>query len=385
MHAARHGALGRMHTEELVNLAQNALEGAGFVARGGFDRIAVHRITGPDHIGALLRDRFDKARQMIAHGTGTKARDQRQTARFVLRVQLGHQLFQIIGLHGGAAFQPDRVLHTSGEFHMCAIGLARAVPDPEHMARARQPFAGFGLLAAQRLFVFQQQGFVAGVELNRLQRMRCVRVHARRRHEIKRVGDARGQVAVFLSLFAIGKAQCPAMHLVDIRIPTGREGAQQIQRSGSLGVRTQHVVGVGDARFCGKRQIIDDVTAVAGQLNPIHNFQIGRTRFGKLARHAAHFDHRNLGAIGQHHGHLQHHLEGVADHVAAELLKAFCAVATLQQKRLATPCCGQMLAQSARLSCKNQNRIARQLRFDGAQGFLIGIGGHLDPWQVAPA
>ena len=42
-----------------------------------------------------------------------------------------------------------------------------------------------------------------------------------------------------------------------------------------------------------------------------------------------------LAAEGQDHGHLQHHLEGVADVVGVEFLEALGAVAPLQQEGLA--------------------------------------------------
>ena len=166
--------------------------------------------------------------------------------------------------------------------------------------------------------------------------MRCVTVNACGAHEIHRILNALGKAAVFFHLLAVGKAQRPGVHLVHIGKTTGGECAQKVQRRGRLGVGAQHVVGVRNARLWRKVQPVDDVTAVARQLDAIHNLGWGAARFGELTRHAAHFDHWHFGAIGQHHRHLQHHAKGVADTIRAELLKALGAIAPLKQESLAT-------------------------------------------------
>jgi hypothetical protein len=94
MHAAGDGALGAVDGEELAHLAQHRIEGPGLVARGRFDRVAVHRVAGPDDIRAFFLHGLDQARQVIAHRTRAKARDQRQPPGFVFRVQLGISTFR---------------------------------------------------------------------------------------------------------------------------------------------------------------------------------------------------------------------------------------------------------------------------------------------------
>ena len=48
---------------------------------------------------------------------------------------------------------------------MRAIDLARAIADPQEMRRAAVPVAAGGIDARQCLFVWQQQRFVADVEV----------------------------------------------------------------------------------------------------------------------------------------------------------------------------------------------------------------------------
>ena len=142
----------------------------------------------------------DQPRQVVAHLARAEARDQRQPARLVLGVQLGHQDLQVLGRGRRPAFQADGVLHAAAEFDMRAVGLPRAVADPDHVARARDRQAGGRVDPRQRLFVFQQQRLVAGVEIDLGQRVRRVRVDPGRVHEVQRVADAVRHVAVLLGL-----------------------------------------------------------------------------------------------------------------------------------------------------------------------------------------
>src|SRR5690606_41823476 len=66
MNAAGDGAFRRVDGEELPDLAQHPVEGPGFVARARLDRVAVHRVAGPDHPPPLALHRTDEPRQMLA-------------------------------------------------------------------------------------------------------------------------------------------------------------------------------------------------------------------------------------------------------------------------------------------------------------------------------
>ena len=48
---------------------------------------------------------------------------------------------EFVGLERRPAFQTDRILDAAAIFDMRVIGLARAVADPDHMARGRVPVA----------------------------------------------------------------------------------------------------------------------------------------------------------------------------------------------------------------------------------------------------
>ena len=138
--AARMRALGAMHLEEALHLAQDAVEGPRLVA-GRRDRVAVHRIARPDDIAAFLLHGADQLRQVVADLVGAEARDQRQPARLVLRVEQVDQLQQAVRRQRRTALQAERVLDAAAVLDMRVVGLAGTVADPDHVAGGRVPVA----------------------------------------------------------------------------------------------------------------------------------------------------------------------------------------------------------------------------------------------------
>ena len=321
---------------------------------------------------------------MVAHLARTKACNQGQTARLIFGVQLGHQHLEVVRRSGRPALQSDWVQHTPAKLDMCAVGLAGAVADPDHVARPGHVLAGQAVDPAQRFFVFQQESFVARVEIHPAQHFGIVRGDASGIHEIQGIRDAVGNLAVAFGLVMLGKAKRPGMNAVDVGKATGREGPQQVQAGGRLGIGLQHARRIGDPRLMGRFKPVDDVAAIAWVFHPANHLGIGRARLGKLACHAADLDHRHLGAIGQHHGHLQHNAEGVADVVGRKFGEAFGAIATLQQKGVALSGLSQLLFQPPRLTGKDQGGVFGQLRLNRSQCGGIGIIRHLHARFCAP-
>src|SRR5450830_396800 len=105
MHAAGVGALRRMHVEEAAHLFQDQVERTGFVAARRGDGIAVHRVARPEHHFALALDRAHQRRQLLANFLGAEAADQRETARFVVRIEDVDQPQQIVSMWPKVAYQ----------------------------------------------------------------------------------------------------------------------------------------------------------------------------------------------------------------------------------------------------------------------------------------
>ena len=97
----------------------------------------------------------------------------------------------------------------------------------------------------------------------------------------------------------------PGMDAVQVGVAALGEGAQQIERRRRLAVGLHHARRLGVARRRVEFDIVDDVAAIGGQRHLALLLDIGRARLGELAGHAADLDHRQAGAKGQHHRHLQ--------------------------------------------------------------------------------
>ena len=91
--------------------------------------------------------------------------NQRQSSRFVFRIQNADQFDQFIRLHGVTDFQADRVSDSPKIFHMRTVKCACAVADPGHV-RAKIVPAAISLHAGECLLERQQQAFVRREEID---------------------------------------------------------------------------------------------------------------------------------------------------------------------------------------------------------------------------
>ncbi len=87
--------------------------------------------------------------------------------------------------------------------------------------------------------------------------------------------DTVGHLTVAFPLIAAGdEAHVPAMDLMQIRIAALREGTQQVEGRGRLGIAFQHPGGIGHTGFFGEVEAVDDIAAVAWQFDAIHRFRV---------------------------------------------------------------------------------------------------------------
>ena len=208
--------------------------------------------------------------------------------------------------------------------------------------------------------------------------------HAGSGHEIECILDTVGHGAILLRLSALGEPERPGVDPVNICKTARRKGAQKVQRSGSLGVGLEHLLGVRHPGFFGERKLVDDVSPVGRKFHPILHLGRSRARLGELASHPAHLHHGHLGPIGENHGHLQHDLERVADRVAVERGEALGTVAPLKEERFAPRSLPECVPQPPRLACEDKGRVTGELSFDGLKPCFIGVFGHLHAGLRAP-
>ncbi len=312
MNAAGMTAFGLVHLEELLHLVEDLREITGLVASAGLDGIAVHGVGAPQHLAPLALYAADQPWQVVADLARAHAYDQVQAPWVVGRVEGVDQAEQFLGVHAGADLDPDRVVHPTQELDMGAVQLASAVADPQHVRRAVVVVAGQAVLAHEGLFIVQQQRFVGGEEAGFTQLRRAVQ--ATGTHERQGFVDAVGQLVVLVCQRRVGdEVQVPLVHLVQVGKTALGEGPQQVEAGGGLVIGLQQALRVRDAALGVEADAVDDVAPVSGQGDGADGFIARRAWLGELPGHAPDLDHR--AARGKRHddGHLQQHLEGVAD------------------------------------------------------------------------
>ena len=167
------------------------------------------------------------------------------------------------------------------------------------------------------------------------------------------------------------------MHVREIGIAAGREGAQQVQRRRRLAIGLELALRIGHARFGGEVDVVDDVAAIARQLDAVRLLGRRGARLGELAGDAADLHHRrrrrrrsapppSAGTRGRSRGCCRRD-------------------ARRSSRRSRRPAAGRPRPrrprasglQLARLTGKDQRREGRELRLDVGQGLRIRIGRHL--------
>ncbi|GBF26933.1 hypothetical protein MnTg02_01977 [bacterium MnTg02] len=141
MNTTRMRSFGAMHVEKALDLAQNAIERPGLVARRCLDRIAMHRIARPDNALAFPLDSLDEPRQMLFDMLRAKPANQRQSAWFIFGIEDIYKLHQFIRIQGRTAFHANRIVDAARIFHMGVIRLPGPVADPQEMTGCRVPIA----------------------------------------------------------------------------------------------------------------------------------------------------------------------------------------------------------------------------------------------------
>ena len=111
--------------------------------------------------------------------------------------------------------------------------------------------------AGQRRLVVEQQRLVRGVELDGAE---LLRVGPAGVHEVQRVVDLAGELLVALpGRGRLHEVLVPGVHLAQVGVAAGGEGAHQVQRRGGGVVHPLQPLGVRDAGRLGEVEAVDRV------------------------------------------------------------------------------------------------------------------------------
>src|SRR5204862_3073884 len=94
---------------------------------------------------------------------------ERRFARKAIGVERAAQAKDLVDRGARTELDSDWIADTTQELDVRVVELARALADPQHVGRAVVPVAAERVDAGERLFVAEQQRFVAGVEVDRVE------------------------------------------------------------------------------------------------------------------------------------------------------------------------------------------------------------------------
>ena len=234
---------------------------------------------------------------------------------------------------GRAELDADRVLDVAEQLDVGAVELAGALPDPDEVAGDVVRQLGAAVDAGHRVLVLEDQRLVAGVEVDAVE---LVGVGPDRLHEVQRAVDLGGHLLVAAAdLGAEHEVGVPGVHLAQVGVPAGDEGAHEVQRRGRRVVDLHEPLRVRDARGLVEVEAVDGVAAVGRQGDAVAGLEVRGARLGVLAGEPTQLHDRHGRGVGQHDGHLEQHAQLVAGVVGGDAGEGLGAVTALEQEGLA--------------------------------------------------
>ena len=275
---------------------------------------------------------------------------------------LAHSSTSSRGARRRADLDADRVVDAGEERRVRAVGLPRALADPEHVRRAVVPVAGQRVAAREALLVVQHEALVARPDVDLVQLGLAREVDAAGGHEAQRALDLARDLLVAA---ALGRARdellVPLVHARDVGEAALRERAQQVERARRLVVGAQHALRVVDARLGRGRVVVDQVAVERRQVDVADALGGRRARLRELAGDAPHLDHRQRRRVGQDDRHLQQDPQLLADRDRGGVVERLGAVTGLEQERAPGGDLGERVLQRPRLAREHERRHPAQL------------------------
>ena len=238
--------------------------------------------------------------------------------------------------------------------------------------------------AGEALFVFEEEAFVGGEEVDGLEG--AARVEADGAHHVEGVGDALGDAAVLFSHRGIPDvAEAPVQRGVQV-CEAGGDGSAEVVEGGG-GVE----VGVDKAGWSGSTGCrvgfvaVEDVATKRGHDDAVDRLHGAGSRFGELAGHASDADDLLFGPVDEDEAHLQEQLDFSFDHALLAVVEELCTVAALEQEGVSQSDISQAVLQLDDFVRCDKWRESLQLLDRLGKPFLVFVSHLLLDWFACPA
>jgi hypothetical protein len=129
---------------------------------------------------------------------------------------------------------------------------------------------------------------------------------------------------------------------------------------------------------------MDRVTTKRGELDAVHRLRRRRARLRELARDPPDLHHRQRRAVREHRGHLQEHLEALADRDRRDLAERLGAVPRLEKEGAALDGLAERALERPRLAGEDERRQLAQALAHLVHRGGVGPAGLLQRWERPP-
>ena len=221
-----------VHLEEAAHLVDHVVEATRLVAARRLEGVAVHGVADPERPARRQRVTFSTSGGSASRTLpAPMRRDERQPARLRSGSSRSTSASASSGVVRRAELDADRVAHPATK-STCAPSSSR-VRSPIHTKCADTSY-GSPVRESMRVsgaLVVEQQRLVAGVEVDRAQR---VEVDAAGRHERMARSMSRGHPS-YRAFAGVGdEAPVPRVHLAQVGEPALGERADEVQRRAAV-------------------------------------------------------------------------------------------------------------------------------------------------------
>ena len=232
MNATWPSVFGAVRQDETSDFTNDVIKVASLATVCRRKCICMHRVTCPNNRVTSIANCAQQWSQSRFDLVGAHSSDQCQATRYARRVQYLAQRKHKISRRIGPDFATDGVANTTQKLDMCAVELASALTNPQHVRRTVIPVARERVLAGERLFVSKQQSLVACVEINFMQCTVAFGVDTACTHKCERSFNFTRNLLIALTFGARRhKFLVPCMHAIQVGKASLGERAQQVKRA----------------------------------------------------------------------------------------------------------------------------------------------------------